>query len=128
MEKREMTLSSSSEEIAQPPSPVQANDRNDGISLSDLGNACLLRLTGSIDIACGRELKGALVKALELGKQVHVSTEGVSYLDVTALQLLWAARQQAERVGVGFASAGEPAAPISSVVAELGLEAAQIFA
>jgi anti-anti-sigma regulatory factor len=59
------------------------------IEESDLGN--LVVLEGTIDISSAGELKAVLLKALGSGKDVCISLDAATYLDVTAVQLLWAA-------------------------------------
>jgi anti-anti-sigma factor len=72
------------------------------VALEESGSLNVLRLEGGIDIASAAELKELLVKALEPGKELRVALGGVTDLDVTAVQLLWAARQKACAAGVGF--------------------------
>lgn len=98
------------------------------VSLSCGGEACVLDLAGEIDIACAGELKDALLKALQSGKEIQVMTGGVCDLDVTALQLLWAAKRAAGQLGADFAVSGEPAEAIKRQLAELGMEELGIFA
>ena len=104
-----------------------ASEPAEGMVLSHSGGSCLLRLSGAIDITTAAELKAMLLRAFEGSKRIQVSAEGVSDLDVTALQLLWAARKHAARLGVGFAISAAPA-PIGNLVAELGMEELGIFA
>jgi anti-anti-sigma regulatory factor len=89
---------------------------------------CVLNLAGKIDIGCAGELKDEFLKALQSGKRIQVEIGGLSDLDVTALQLLWAAKRATMRLGVDFAVSGEPAKPIQNQVAELGMEELGIFA
>jgi len=105
-----------------------ANEPAEGMELSRSGEISVLRLSGAIDISSAAELKAMLLKAFEGSKQVQVSTEGVSDLDVTALQLLWAARKHAAKLGVGFAINAAPAGALGNLVAELGMEKLGIFA
>ena len=58
--------------------------------------------------AAAAELKAVLLQALDSGKTVRVSLEAATYLDVTAIELLWAAEREAIKRGVGFTLA-EPA-------------------
>jgi hypothetical protein len=48
-----------------------------------------------MDAAVGEELKIALAEALSTGLQAHVRWDEATYLDVTAVQLLWAAVRDA---------------------------------
>jgi anti-anti-sigma regulatory factor len=62
------------------------------------------------------------MEALVPGKQVRVELDSVTEIDVTALQLLWAAQREAERVGVGFARSGPVREAIAAVADEAGLD------
>lgn len=98
------------------------------VSASRSGKTSVLNLAGKIDISCVSELKDAFLKVLQGGDQIQVKIDGASDLDVTALQLLWAARIAARQSGVDFAVSGEPAEAIRGQVAELGMEDLGIFA
>lgn len=97
-----------------------------GIALEQSENSSTIRLEGAIDIGSAAELKGHLVEALGAGlgtgKAVRVSLAGVEYLDVTAVQLLWAAERAAKASGVEFAFSGEAPAPVQASLAETGFE------
>lgn len=83
---------------------------------------CRVRIEGEINIAAAAELKKMLIAALAPGKNVRVELEGVAGIDITTLQLLWAAEREARRLGVGFAVAGAGTETLAAVVAEAGLE------
>ena len=58
----------------------------------DQGEAqCVIHLEGEIDISSAAELKKLLLLALQSGKELRLDLERATELDVTALQLLWAA-------------------------------------
>lgn len=97
-----------------------------GISLSRSGELSVLRLAGSIDIGTAAELQAALLKALRGSRQIQVCAEALTDVDVTALQLLWAARRAAVSEGAGFLVSGAPA--LEPQLAEWGMEALLIFA
>lgn len=59
-----------------------------------------VRLEGAVDIHAAAQLKATLVEAIERGGTLHLSLESVTCLDVTALQLLWAAEQAARSAGI----------------------------
>jgi anti-anti-sigma factor len=92
------------------------------ITLKQNDEVCRLRLEGEINIGAAAELKKILIEALKSEKQVRVECEAVSGMDVTGLQLLWAAQREAQRVGVKFAGVGRVPKEIASAVAEVGLE------
>jgi anti-anti-sigma factor len=83
---------------------------------------CSVRLVGEINVASAAELKRVLMEALAPGKTVCVEMKNVTEIDVTALQLLWAARREAESGGVGFARSGLVPEAILAIAAEAGLE------
>ncbi|MGB7264749.1 MAG: STAS domain-containing protein [Terracidiphilus sp.] len=93
-----------------------------GIVLSQSDDACLIGLDGAIDIASAAELKAVLVEALETGKEIRISTAETADLDITAFQLLWAAKREAAQSGVGFALAGPLPEPVRNSLAVMGLD------
>lgn len=66
------------------------------------GKSRTIHLEGAVDITAAAELKAALVKAFQSARSVHLALDGVTELDVTAVQLLWAAAQQARQAGSLF--------------------------
>ena len=81
-----------------------------------------IHLEGAIDIVSAGELKALLLEALGSGRPVRAVLEGTTGLDVTAMQLLWAARQTARASEVGFAIGGQAQERISAALAAAGLE------
>lgn len=81
-----------------------------------------MRLEGEINVAAAAELKKILIEALKSEKQVRVDLEGATGVDVTGLQLLWAAEREGQRAGVGFAREGRVPKDIAAVAMEAGLE------
>jgi anti-anti-sigma factor len=69
------------------------------ITLDDLEFGCVVRLGGVIDIGLASELKETLIQALDSGREIQIELGGVTEVDVTALQLLWAADQAAHQSG-----------------------------
>jgi len=92
------------------------------VSLEQEGALSLIRLQGAIDIGCAEELKGLLVQGLKTGSEVRVRLAEATDLDVTAVELLWAARREAKASGVGFAFEGRAPEPVSAALAEAGIE------
>lgn len=62
----------------------------------------LIRLEGEYTLVSAAELKEALLEALAIGKDLHLNLEALENLDISAMQLLWAARKEAQRPGVKF--------------------------
>lgn len=92
------------------------------LTLDQSESVCLVRLEGEINIALAAELKTLLLQTLACGKDLHLDIEGVSELDVTALQLLWAARRDARGAGLKFTMAGQVPPVLASSWKEAGFE------
>ncbi len=58
-----------------------------------------IRLEGEIDIECAAELKQLLLQGLTPGKELLVDLTNATELDITSLQLLWAAQRDAVAMG-----------------------------
>ena len=82
----------------------------------------MIRLEGEIDIAVAAELKAVLLEALASGREISVGLEGVTALDVTAFQLLWAAGREAKQAGRKFRLSGARGEPVRSALASMGLD------
>jgi len=92
------------------------------IVLEQSESLSVLRLEGAIDIASAGELKELLLKALQSPKEVNISLADATDLDVTAVQLLWAAERKAKGSGVRFSLAGDVPEQIRSNLGEAGLQ------
>jgi anti-anti-sigma factor len=65
-----------------------------------------IRLTEAIDIAQAAELKRILIDAIASSSRVRISVSGVTVIDVTAVQLLWASVLHASSAGTDLAVEG----------------------
>ena len=74
-----------------------------------------------MDAGAAAELKTALLDGLRSGQEVCVSIGGVTDLDVTAFQLLWAAEREAERLGARFRLEGPLPESARQTLAELSV-------
>src|SRR6202035_4656729 len=81
-----------------------------------------IQLVGAVNIACAAELKNLLLQSLASGADLRVDLERATSLDITALQLLWAAGRKAELTGTGFRLAGPPSEEILVAAADAGFE------
>jgi anti-anti-sigma regulatory factor len=99
-----------------------------GITLEHGEESSEVGLEGVIDIATAAELKTALMDALKTGKAVRVALGRAADLDVTAVQLLWAAEREARASGVGFALQGQAPETVAAALADAGFEALQATA
>lgn len=92
------------------------------VTLEQSEKLSLIRLEGAVDIASAADLKKVLLEALESGTEVRVSLEGATDLDVTAVELLWAAEREAGRSSVTFALAGEAPERVTAALIHAGFE------
>lgn len=92
------------------------------LALDVVESQCVLRLEGDIDIACSGELKIMITEAISSRKPVLVDLASATDLDVTAMQLLWAAAREAERSGTSLAVAGALPEKIDRMLREAGFE------
>lgn len=90
-------------------------------------DSSVISLDGVIDICSAVELKTTLLEMLKAGKAIHVLLEKTTDLDVTAVQLLWAAKREAKRSAISFEFAGYPSAEILSSLSSVGLDELEIF-
>ncbi len=93
-----------------------------GVTLEQSETLNLLRLEGAVGIGCAAEFKGLLEQALASGGEVQVSLQGATDLDVTAVQLLWAAGRKAKGGGVEYSIAGAPPEQVVAALSEAGLQ------
>jgi len=81
----------------------------------------LVRLKGVIDITSAAETKNVLLYALTSNKAIRLALEGATELDITAMQLLYAAERDATKSGVLFALEGVVPDEIKVAMTEAGL-------
>ncbi len=98
-----------------------------GIALSQSDDSCTVSLAGAIDIASAAELKAVLLEALETGKEIRISPADATDLDITAFQLLWAAKRAATASGVSFALTDALPESIRGSLAVMGLEGSSML-
>jgi anti-anti-sigma regulatory factor len=94
-----------------------------GINVEQRNESNVICLEGVIDIASAAELKTLLLDALKSGSGLSVSLDRCTDLDVTAIQLLWAAEREARASSVGFALAGQVPETVSAALKDAGFEA-----
>lgn len=92
------------------------------ITLDQDETLCLIRLEGDINVTFAAELKTILLQALGTAKDVRLNLERVTELDVTAVQLFWAALQEAKKAGVGFTLVGCMPETVSAALSAAGFE------
>lgn len=82
----------------------------------------VVQLEGEIDIRCAAELKQVLLDAMSCGTGVQVDLAKVAGVDITAIQLLWAAQREAGKRGLTFTVAGLVPGSIGEAVRDAGFE------
>lgn len=106
------------------PAPATRKEDAVGIALTPGGDTNVIRLEGEINIDDAAALKEVLVQALESGGELRVSLEDAGSLDVTAMELLWAAARDARAKGMKVQLAGQVPEAVSAAFSEAGFEAA----
>jgi anti-anti-sigma regulatory factor len=84
-------------------------------------------LEGAITIAGASELKETLLRAIEAGKDVSVSLGGVTALDVTAVEVLWAASRAAKASGLRFSLSVPLGEELSTSLREAGIDLSDLW-
>ncbi len=69
------------------------------VSLDQDETRCTLRIDGEATISLSASLKQHLLHALALEAPVHIDLSAISDVDISALQLFWAARRESESLG-----------------------------
>jgi anti-anti-sigma factor len=92
------------------------------ITCEEREHQCVVRLVGELDVACSAELKGCFVKALSGQKDLILDLNDAADLDVTALQLLWAAMQAGDKAGRALRLASDPPSHIKTAIGECGFD------
>jgi len=93
-----------------------------GVGLEQREDSSTIRLEGAIDIGLAGELRAALLTALTSGGELRIALGGATDLDVTAMQLLWAARRMADASNVRFAFEGPAQERVTAALALAGME------
>jgi anti-anti-sigma factor len=84
---------------------------------------CVVLLEGDIDISSSEELKSVFVEALSYMRDMQLDITQASSLDITAIQLVWAASRKAAKQGSAFRMAGSSPEQIRRNAISGGLEA-----
>ncbi len=80
-------------------------------------------MDGDFNLSSAAELKELLLEGLASGKELQLDLQGAGEIDITVLQLLWAAGREAERAAIRLVThMGEGTA---SVAREAGFEGGQ---
>ena len=63
----------------------------------------VIRLEGEFTVTSAAELKDFLLEGLASGKRLLLDLEQAGEIDITLMQLLWAAGREGYRAGIGMA-------------------------
>ena len=63
----------------------------------------VIRLAGDFTLTSAAELKNLLIHGLASGNDLRLDLKQAEAIDITLMQLLWAAGREADRVGVKLA-------------------------
>jgi len=93
-----------------------------GVSLERREESITIHMEGAVDIASAAELKTFLLQALKSDKEVCISLDDATYLDVTSIELLWAAEREAKGSGAKFSLTGPVPEQICADLVSAGFE------
>jgi anti-anti-sigma regulatory factor len=91
------------------------------IELVSKDGAKLLRLVDTVDITQAAELRNLLIEAFESAQRVEVDLSAAASVDITAVQLLWAAQRHALAHKAEFLWVGAPGTEIEMSLAAAGI-------
>ena len=63
----------------------------------------MIRLAGELTLTSAAELKNLLLQGLASGNDLRLDLEQAEAIDITSMQLLWAAGREADRKGASLA-------------------------
>ena len=80
----------------------------------------LIRLEDAVNVTSAEELKSLLLEGLVSGRDLYLDLERVEEIDVTVMQLLWAAGREADRKSIRMVTRVSQAA--AAAAREVGFE------
>lgn len=92
------------------------------ITLENNEGACIIRFAGEIDVSCSSELKRMLMETITSLKDLRLDLERASDLDITTLQLIWAAARELEKAGKALTLHDRVPEAIVGAIREAGFE------
>jgi anti-sigma B factor antagonist len=72
------------------------------VTLQQDESHCLIKLEGEVTLTSAAELRTLLLEWLAARKDLEMDLEGAEEIDITVLQLLWAASREAAGRGAGI--------------------------
>jgi len=91
------------------------------ITFEERESTSLICLEGAVDIASAAEMKSVLLNALTSQKEIRLTLQCATELDITALQMLYSAERDASKTGVPLALEGSVPGEISVAMTDAGL-------
>lgn len=91
-------------------------------TLEENSTTCTLRLQGEMDIADALDLKCQLLVALDAKKDILVELAGVTGLNLTTMQLLWAAVTEASATGSTIRFEDSTSETVAAALSQAGLD------
>jgi anti-anti-sigma regulatory factor len=82
----------------------------------------LIRLKGDVDISQAEDLKRILLDALAAGHETRIAMETMTSIDITAVQLLWAAEREARKSGMILLPEGKAPDALTILLREAGFD------
>ncbi len=92
------------------------------VTVAQIEAVRFIRLEGEVTIAYAAELKKVLLEALASGGELRLDMARATEVDITALQLLWAAEREARACGRAYTLEGTVPDEILATATEAGLE------
>jgi len=83
------------------------------VTLQRQETSWLITLEGRLTVTSAAELKEMLLEWLSSGKDLELDLERVEEIDITVLQLLWAAARDGARMGGKIVAGASPAAALA---------------
>jgi hypothetical protein len=90
------------------------------VTVQEGENTSLICFEGGVNISSSAEVKSILINALTSKRKMRLTLESATELDVTALQLLYAAEQDAARSGNRLTLEGSVPVEITAAMTDAG--------
>ena len=73
------------------------------VTMEQQDSRSVIRLAGELTLTSAAELKNLLLQGLASGNDLRLDLEQAEEIDITLMQLLWAAGREADRKGASLA-------------------------
>jgi len=92
------------------------------LQLEQAQNRIVIQLEDSVTLNSASELHDLLLQALNFRKPIAVDVRRVTEIDLSAIQLLFAAREEAVRMGILLSAMDSISESVRSLIRESGLD------